>query len=650
MLEAWLESAVGTVWNYPVVGLCLFAGVFFTLRMAFIQLRCLPHAIALVRGKYDNPDEPGQITHFQALSAALSGTIGLGNIAGVAIAIAMGGPGAVFWMWIIALLGMATKYAECALGTIYRVQEPHYEKLHGGPMYYITRGLGPKWWPLATFFAFACAIGSFGFANMFQANQVSTAMSRYYNIPDWLTGVVLAGLVAMTVLGGIKRIGAVAGKVVPAMCGLYLLSALWVCLQNIELIPYAHGIIIQDAFTGHAAAGGAIGTVLIMGVRRAVFSNEAGMGSAPIAHAAVKTSHPIREGIVASLGPLIDTIVVCTATAMVIILSGSFGSERYEAVDTTSISSETAPAFLIDNGWTISDRELPPELEPLREFREGKHALVFSGSGISGVARSTPLPTTRKLKAGLAQKNLKTGSREVFDALRFSEYHDGSQRQVQVTDQRGNLLGSLALRPEGDSNGLFSIDGCHEAGRWHSHIISLSADFQKQVRDNPAQFGAVQLGFSAGPETSYWAVDRLQSVNALTGVELTAVSFDRFFGGIGGFLLTIAVFFFCYSTMITWSYYGETAAVYLFGYRAITPYRWFFVLAAFVGSITQLTLVLNFADLMSGLMVVPNVIAILLLSPVVVRESKDYFRRLKAGEFEVERQKAASGLQEAAQE
>ncbi len=635
MIEAWLETAVGVVWNYPVVGLCLFSGVFFTLRLAFVQLRCLPHALALISGKYDNPEEEGHITHFQALSAALSGTIGLGNIAGVAIAIAMGGPGAVFWMWIIAFFGMATKYAECALGTLYREKDPITGKLHGGPMHYITKGLGEKWRPVAIFFAICCAIGSLGFANMFQANQVSYALDRYYHIPDWVTGIVLAMLVGLTILGGIKRIGKVASKIVPTMCGIYLLSALYICLINIELIPYAHMTILRDAFSGQAATGGVIGTVILIGVRRAVFSNEAGLGSAPIAHAAVKTNYPIREGVVASLGPLIDTIVVCTATAMVIILSGNYGTERYEATASTPVTTEKNSDYLMTGGWTLKGDNVPVDTDLLRDFHEGDHALSYTSSRLGGSVLAPAITLTKRGKNGLSKGSLKENGTPVSDGMRFSCYHEGTEgHTVQVLDNKGGVISHLAVNEKGAEAELMSITPCVGNGTWHSHVVSFTPAFIESVKEDPAVYGAARLRFSAEAESGSWYVDRLQAVRSLTGIALTTSAFDSFMTGWAGILMSVGVVFFCYSTMITWSYYGQTSLQFVFGERIVMPFKLLFTVVTFFGCVVKLSVILNFADLMTGLMVIPNTIAILMLSPVVVKETKRYFASLKAGEFE----------------
>ena len=271
-----LEKAVGWVWYYPVVGLCLFSGIYFTFfKLPFIQFKSFRHALELIRGRYDNPNEKGHITHFQALSAALSGTIGLGNIAGVAIAISLGGPGAIFWMWIIGLFGMATKYVECTLGTLYREEDKN--GVHGGPMYYMLHGLGKNWLGMGMFYAICIVFSAIGAGGMFQSNQAAAALSQNFNVPVQYSGIILSILVGVVIIGGIKRIGNVASKIVPTMCGLYVFGAVLICLLNIDQIPYVIRIIVTDAFTGTAVAGGSLGAVIRWGVRRAIFSNEAGL-------------------------------------------------------------------------------------------------------------------------------------------------------------------------------------------------------------------------------------------------------------------------------------------------------------------------------------------------------------------------------------
>jgi len=331
-----------SIGGMPLVVLWLLAGaIFFTLRMKFINIRAFTHAINVVRGQYDNPDEPGEVTHFQALSAALSATVGLGNIAGVAIAIQLGGPGVVFWMTIVGFLGMSSKFAECTLAQMYRVNRPD-GSLCGGPMYYLSRGLAEKGLRpmgkiLAGMFAVFCIGGAFGGGNMFQANQSFVGVAQvlpWFQERSWLYGIILACLVGIVIIGGIRRIGAVAEILVPAMCFSYFMAALWIILGNFGEIPNAIATIIQEAFTPTAIGGGFVG-VLVQGVRRAAFDNEAGVGSAPIAHSAARTDEPVREGIVALLEPFIDTIVVSNITALVIVLTGVYRNSQLDGISMT---------------------------------------------------------------------------------------------------------------------------------------------------------------------------------------------------------------------------------------------------------------------------------------------------------------------------
>ena len=334
--------------NFPIVVLWLiFGACFFTLRMNFINLRGFRHAITVTAGAYDNPDEEGEITHFQALSAALSATVGLGNIAGVAIAVAVGGPGAVFWMVLAGFLGMSSKFTECTLGQMYRVKDDK-GSVSGGPMQYLHRGLdelgmGAFGKVLAIIFAVMCIGGSLGGGNMFQANQSAQLAGEIVPIfgdYPWLYGVLLAVAVGAVIVGGIKRIGMAASAIVPAMCGIYVVAGLVVLVVNAAEVPAAFGVIISSAFSTSSVAGGAIG-VLIRGFRRAAFSNEAGVGSAAIAHSAASTEEPVREGIVALLEPFIDTIIICTMTGLVIVTSGVYTDESLTGIAVTAAAFAT---------------------------------------------------------------------------------------------------------------------------------------------------------------------------------------------------------------------------------------------------------------------------------------------------------------------
>lgn len=317
----------------PFVLIWLIAGaLIFTVYMRFVNIRSFRHAIDVVRGKYDNPDDHGEVSHFQALTAALSGTVGVGNIAGVAIAVSLGGPGATFWMILAGVFGMSSKFVECTLGVMYRNVNDD-GSVSGGPMYYLDKGLKEKGMGgfgkiLAILFAIACIGGSFGGGNMVQINQATQQLAAvtggegsFFDTNGWVFGAIMAILVGIIIIGGIKSIARVTDKVVPFMVAIYVGGALYVLIANFAHIPAAFGEIFAGAFSAEAMYGGFIG-VLIQGFRRAAFSNEAGIGSASIAHSAVKTDEPISEGVVALLEPFIDTVVICTMTALVVVISG----------------------------------------------------------------------------------------------------------------------------------------------------------------------------------------------------------------------------------------------------------------------------------------------------------------------------------------
>jgi AGCS family alanine or glycine:cation symporter len=322
-----------------MVVMLLGTGIYLTLRLGFIQLRRLGHGFAVTSGRYDDPNEPGDVSHFQALTTALSATVGIGNIAGVALAIHLGGPGALFWMWVTAFLGMATKYTEVTLAQKYRTIEGVDQDAHkwegtvsGGPMYYIERGLGKRWKPLAVFFAIMLASVAFLTGNGIQANTVADALETTFGVPVWISGLVTSGIVAMVILGGITRIGKVTGILAPVMAVIYVTGALIIIILNAPDVAPTLALIVREAFNPTAGvAGTGIGALLVTmmwGVRRGLFSNEAGQGSAPIAHAAAKTDEPVSEGVVALLEPFIDTIVICTMTGLVLVMTG-VNTERF---------------------------------------------------------------------------------------------------------------------------------------------------------------------------------------------------------------------------------------------------------------------------------------------------------------------------------
>ncbi len=365
-VNQFLSAVNGVLWHDVVLFFLLGVGVLFTLWSRFGQYRALTHGVAVVSGKYDDKSDPGAITHFQALSAALSATVGLGNIAGVAIAVSMGGPGAVFWMWVTGFVGMALKMTEVTQAMLYRnVDDP--ANPHGGAMWVVKKGLaryGPGWGRVGGFvggvFCVTLLVSTFTGGNMFQAWNVADITREYFGVPVLWTGLVQMLLVAAVILGGIRRIGAVAGSLVPFMCGLYLLAGVVVIGARIEEVPEILRLIVHSAFhpaeAQGAFLGGVAGWAFLRGMQRALFSNEAGQGSAPIAHSAARTDEPVREGVVAGLEPFVDTLVVCTITARVILLSGSWNrppDHRFAA----------APPSVVAAGpgaWSLEPAPLDP--------------------------------------------------------------------------------------------------------------------------------------------------------------------------------------------------------------------------------------------------------------------------------------------------
>ncbi len=541
----WIDSIVhgvsGVVWGWPgefplIVALLLGAGLFVTLRLAFLQIRAFRHGWRVVAGHYDDPAHDGDISHFQALTTALSATVGIGNIAGVATAIHYGGPGALFWMWVTAFFGMALKYVECTLSMKHRIFDEKGEAA-GGPMYYIERGLGASWKPLAAFFAVCGVISSFGSGNMNQANTVSLSANTVLGAPAWVAGTIMAVLVAMVIIGGIKRIGAVSSKLAPAMFVLYTAGAIIIVGKHLPDVPGAFALILREAFNPTAGFGGTAAgvfmTTLIWGVKRGLFSNEAGQGSAPIAHAAAKTDEPVREGVVAMLGPFIDTLVICSLTGLTIVLTGVWTEHRP-----------------MDNG----------DLSHV-----GVHAL-----------QTMP-------EAGTSPRATEAFSGDV-------RVDHGELRGAGISDTDGWILDAM----------IREVDG----SPWTGTLT------------------AVDGAFVEVPEGLSWSGAALQNSSALT-----TWAFERVLGGAGKWIVTLSVFLFALSTTISWSYYGDRCAEYLFGIRAVGIYRWIYVGFVFLGATLALEVVWAFGDLALGLMAAPNLIAIFLLTGQVKRDTDEYFSR-----------------------
>lgn len=487
--------------------------VFLTIYFKFLNIRSIGLAIRTVKGKYTDEGAPGEITHFQALTAALSATVGLGNIAGVAVAIGMGGPGATFWMVVMGLCGMTTKFCECTLGVKYRKIDAK-GKVSGGAMYYLSEGLAEKGLGglgkfLAIFFAIMCIGGAFGAGNLFQVNQATTQVVESFGVFDgadgkiWF-GLILAVLVGMVIIGGIVWIARVTSFLVPFMCGTYLIVALIIIGSHLDQLGNAFGLIVQGAFTPMAVGGGIVG-VLIQGIKRAAFSNEAGVGSAPIAHAAVKTRKPASEGMVALLEPFTDTVVVCTMTALVLIITGV---------------------------WKVD-------------------AVVEKGSA-----------------------------------------------NLYKTSAMVEVVGNVS---QGDELRIIGKEGADaDAKLGHRGQVWLSET-------------------ETGMDTAWIDYDGLTKVE---GISKTSRAFGQKFKAFPK-VLAIAVLLFAFSTMISWSYYGEQAVIYLCGGRnqvAILSYKIVFCALCVFGAGASLGNVVMLSDAMIFAMVIPNMVGLYLLLPVVKRE------------------------------
>ena len=525
-----------------MVILLLGTGVYLTIRTGFVQVTRLGHGFGVTSGRYDDPDDPGDVSHFQALTTALSATVGIGNIAGVAMAIHFGGPGALFWMWVTAFLGMATKYSEVTLAQRYRIEDER-GTVAGGPMYYIEKGLGPKWKPMAVFFALMLAFTAFLTGNAVQANTVADQLGTAFGVPLWVTGAITAGVVAAVILGGIKRIGRVTAVLIPIMAAIYLAGALLIILMNIGEVPGAFRTIFTEAFNpqaGIAGVGAGVFIVTLMwGVRRGLFSNEAGQGSAPIAHAAAKTEEPVSEGVVALLEPFIDTIVICSFTGLVIILMGTY-SERFPTEITLAGGDITYTAQIEENRY---EGVGTPEA-----------IVIFDGAHVEN---------------------------GVGDPL--VSWHEAPVNRLYVDeDQIQSFTGTV--------------------------------------------FPALGTAVSASGET----LSSLYGDAVENAAPLTAAAFRKGLAPLGdwGHLIVVfGVLLFGISTAISWSYYGDRCAHYLFGQRALLPYKVFYLAAHFLGAVLPLAVVWALGDVLLAIVIWPNLIALILLAPTVVEETRSYFER-----------------------
>jgi AGCS family alanine or glycine:cation symporter len=559
-IERLIATLEGIAWWGPNVDgesvslaviMLLGTGLFLTIRLGFLQLRRLGHGFAVTSGKYDDPNEPGDVSHFQALSTALSATVGIGNIAGVALAVHWGGPGALFWMWVTAFLGMATKYTEVTLAQHYRVVTTDHDpakwegSVSGGPMYYIERGLGQQWKPLAVLFAALLGITAFMTGNAVQANTLADTLNAQWDVPVWVTGIASALLVGSVIVGGITRIGRVAGILAPLMAAIYVGGGLIIIMLNAgEVIP-TFALIFREAFdptAGVAGTGaGALLVTLMWGVRRGLFSNEAGQGSAPIAHAAAKTDEPVSEGSVALLEPFIDTIIICSITGLVILMTGTYGYRHATTLD-------------------------------------------IGGGAVSYVVHQP----------------------------------DGRILQGQPAPQEIRIENGVPVLPT------------EQTARFAWHNVAVERFFADPAQTLPFTGRLIpREGRAIGDDGTVHT--RLYGDAVRTGAPVTMIAFERGLGqlgfGFGHLIVIMSVLLFSISTAIGWSYYGDRCANYLFGTAAIMPYRMAFVIFNFIGAVVPLASIWALGDAFLGIVIFPNLLALLLLVGKVKELTDSYFAR-----------------------
>lgn len=606
----------------PVV-LILLAGtaVFLTCFFGFINFRAFKLALRTVRGKYSSRKDPGEITHFQALSAALSATVGIGNIGGVAIAIGIGGPGAVFWMILIGIFGMTSKFCECTLGVRYR-QIDRQGKVHGGAMYYLRDGLKERFAGksvrkalgalgsiLAVLFALACIGGALGAGNMYQVNQAHAQFSATFGLfqeSKEVFGILFGVLVGLVIIGGIVWIARVTEILVPFMCAIYLLASVVVLLSHFSEIPAAIVLIVKSAFSPEAAGGGFLGA-LIQGIKRGVFSNEAGVGSAPIAHAAVKTDKPASEGLVALLEPFVDTVVVCSTTALVIVVTGMWridANVESAPINAYTQAQQAAPTKELPPGTLLQVAQVKQENQKWKKQTWSKVQAQDSGEG--WVFSEDLVAETESMSVfGIAAN---------FFKQLFSSASALAEEEAKTIVHLGDKAKELKTSPGQESEAAATVPAkmpVTELEKWSQVIVR---------------------GEDEGEET-FWVrdADLTQRTGDKAGIWLTSQAFEKVIGWFP-IILSIAVLLFAFSTMISWSYYGEQAVGYLTGNNKTVNlvYKLAFCACVVVGASASLGNVLALSDALYFSMVVPNLIGLYLLLPVVRKELRRYRKHVAA--------------------
>ncbi|MEG2426706.1 MAG: sodium:alanine symporter family protein [Oscillospiraceae bacterium] len=559
------------VWGVPMMILIITTGIYMSVKTGFFQLKNAKHIaketfISIFTKKSVTKTRDNKaITQFQSLSTALAATIGTGNIAGVATAIALGGPGAVFWMWISAFFGMMTNFSENVLGIYYRTKNDKGE-WSGGPMYYIENGLKDKKCisklakPLSLTFAFFCVFASFGIGNMTQVNSISSALESNFNVPTLATGIILAILTSLVIVGGIKRIGKVTEKLVPLMALFYIVGASIIFFKNFRQIPYVFSSIFTNAFSFMSIGGGiggyAIKRAVTMGLKRGVFSNEAGLGSTVMVNSASDVKEPVVQGMWGIFEVFFDTIIVCTLTAFILLSSTTDAVTMEKALSNVSTQTQY---FQIYNGTNAT----------------GEIALIDNVANES-IMLSTEKTSQKDMGTPIKIKT-KYGQEFTVDTIRNDKKSENEYIYTNIMAVKGI--------PKTDKNG----------------------NAVKDKNDNP--------------------IIKSVSITPVNGVPLVSYAFTQTFGSIGGKLLSIAILLFAYSTVIGWSYYGTKSMEYIFGTKSTIIYKILFVGVIIVGATMELQLAWDISDTLNAMMAIPNLIGVLLLSGVVIKITKNYTSR-----------------------
>lgn len=566
-----VNSAVnGVVWGIPMLVLIISTGIYMTVRTGFFQITKIKHwanetFLAIFKKRsVTKTKEKKAISQFQALSTALAATIGTGNIAGVATAIAVGGPGAVFWMWLSAFFGMMTNYSENVLGIFYRKKNDHGE-WSGGAMYYINEGLKDRKGfrhiakPLAVLFSIFCVLASFGIGNMTQVNSISSAMKSNFNIPTIVTGIALAVIAALVIVGGIKRIASVTEKLVPFMALFYIIGCLIIFFSNFHQIPYVFSSIFSNAFNFGAIAGGVGGYIIkravTMGFKRGVFSNEAGLGSSVMVHSASDVKEPVVQGMWGIFEVFFDTIIVCTLTSFVILSSPAESKTFNEAMQSISTEAQYFEIHTASDGSVVN----------------------LIDDNVNALYKTAP-------------ENAAEGT--------YTEY---AAKTVYGQDLTVKLLNADAASGESDFT--------------YANVMEI-----RGVQGKNAD-GTLMTDENGNP------VITSVKIAEVNGVPLVTYAFSLRLGSLAGKILAVAILLFAFSTVLGWSFYGTKALEYLFGTKATIVYKVIFVLFVIVGCTMNLSLAWDIADTLNGLMAVPNLIGVLLLSATVIRITGNYVRR-----------------------